>query len=45
MLRIKRESVPGAGEQLKAPELDVQMAPSARLLDRPNMASYRSNPC
>lgn len=29
--RIKRESVPGAGGQLKAPEFYVQMVPSAKV--------------
>lgn len=47
MSRIKRRSVPGTEGQLKAPELAVQMALTARclLLDRPSMANYWSNPC
>lgn len=49
MSTIKRGSVPGAGGELKAPEFYVQMAPSEKsrccLLDRPSVASYRSNPC
>lgn len=49
MPRIKRGSVPGARGEMKAPELYVQMAPSAKsrcwLLDRPSMASHSGNPC